>query len=258
MKKHTTLLSTTLAVALGLSMTAANAVEGFGVSSGDITKNSYGQCWTSGSNSMDNLDENGCPILDADGDGVNDDMDRCPGTPAGAKVDAKGCELDDDKDGVANSADKCPGTAYGIAVYKNGCMIDKDGDGVAWSLDACKGTPAGVTVDAHGCAAGAVEIHFATDSAALNAAAQDAAAQAAAAMKGANISVVGHTDSTGDEAYNQALSERRAAAVAEALKANGISMDNISISGAGESQPVADNGTAAGRAANRRAEISVK
>src|SRR5688572_9045600 len=50
-------------------------------------------------------------VLDSDGDGVVDDEDKCPGTPAGTPVDASGCPLptDDDGDGVANDIDKCPG-----------------------------------------------------------------------------------------------------------------------------------------------------
>ena len=60
---------------------------------------------------------------DADGDGVTDDKDRCPGTPSGAKVDANGCELDSDGDGVVDSKDACPGTPAGVKVDANGCEI---------------------------------------------------------------------------------------------------------------------------------------
>ncbi|MDP2675773.1 MAG: thrombospondin type 3 repeat-containing protein [Dehalococcoidia bacterium] len=64
--------------------------------------------------------------VDTDGDGVPDADDRCPGTPAGATVDAVGCTpqqavLDDDKDGVLNASDACPGTAAGETVDANGC-----------------------------------------------------------------------------------------------------------------------------------------
>ena len=54
-----------------------------------------------------------CTIPDSDGDGVTDDRDRCPGTVAGAKVDAVGCELDADGDGVVDRLDACPATAAG-------------------------------------------------------------------------------------------------------------------------------------------------
>ena len=60
------------------------------------------------------VDTNGCPLpQDDDGDGVTNDIDKCPGTPAGAKVDATGCELDSDGDGVGDSRDQCPNTPAG-------------------------------------------------------------------------------------------------------------------------------------------------
>ena len=54
--------------------------------------------------------------LDDDGDGVTNDLDKCPGTTAGAKVDAVGCELDSDGDGVGDSRDQCPNTPPGAKV----------------------------------------------------------------------------------------------------------------------------------------------
>ncbi len=69
------------------------------------------------------------------------------------------------------------------------------------------------------------------------------------------IQVVGHTDSKGSEAYNQTLSERRAQATADYLVSQGVARSQISVAGRGESEPRADNSTAAGRAQNRRVEI---
>jgi OOP family OmpA-OmpF porin len=89
--------------------------------------------------------------MDSDGDGVVDDLDKCPGTPAGVKVDADGCSLDSDKDGVYDYLDKCPGTPLGVKVDKNGCPLDSDKDGVYDYLDKCPGTPVGVKVDKDGC-----------------------------------------------------------------------------------------------------------
>ena len=91
---------------------------------------------------------------DADGDGVPDRLDKCPGTPAGVQVDANGCPLDRDGDGIPDYLDKCP-DVKGIAAL-NGCPepspdMDSDGDGVPDRLDKCPGTPAGVKVDANGC-----------------------------------------------------------------------------------------------------------
>ena len=71
------------------------------------------------------------------------------------------------------------------------------------------------------------------------------------------VTVVGHTDSVGSDAYNQRLSERRAATVKNYLVSKGVPAGIISASGRGESQPIADNKTAAGRAQNRRVEITV-
>ncbi|MGQ0585976.1 MAG: OmpA family protein [Gammaproteobacteria bacterium] len=73
----------------------------------------------------------------------------------------------------------------------------------------------------------------------------------------AAIDVVGHTDSVGNEAYNQALSERRAASVKAYLVARGVDENRISVSGYGETLPRATNDTVEGRRLNRRVEIRV-
>lgn len=93
----------------------------------------------------------GAPPKDSDGDGVVDKKDRCPGTPAGATVDPKGCPSDTDGDGVFDGLDACPDTPKGWPVDAKGCPTDADGDGVADGADACPGTPRGATVDAKGC-----------------------------------------------------------------------------------------------------------
>ncbi len=72
-----------------------------------------------------------------------------------------------------------------------------------------------------------------------------------------DIDVVGHTDSVGTDAYNQALSIRRAAAVKEVLVGAGISAGIIDVIGMGERDPIASNETAAGRAQNRRVDVLV-
>ena len=71
------------------------------------------------------------------------------------------------------------------------------------------------------------------------------------------ISVEGHTDATGSDAYNQKLSEDRAASVREALVAGGVDASKITSRGLGKTQPVATNATAEGRQQNRRVEIIV-
>lgn len=71
------------------------------------------------------------------------------------------------------------------------------------------------------------------------------------------VHVIGHTDSVGSDTYNQGLSERRAQAVARYLERNGIANNRITVSGKGESEPVADNSTNDGRAQNRRVEFVI-
>lgn len=71
------------------------------------------------------------------------------------------------------------------------------------------------------------------------------------------VEVAGHTDSTGSDSYNQTLSERRANSVAQYLQSHGIRSERVLTLGMGESRPIADNGTADGRQANRRVEITM-
>jgi outer membrane protein OmpA-like peptidoglycan-associated protein len=71
------------------------------------------------------------------------------------------------------------------------------------------------------------------------------------------VEVAGHTDSTGSESYNQALSDRRAASVSKYLETHGVADERLITIGLGESMPVADNDTDAGREANRRVEITM-
>jgi len=74
----------------------------------------------------------------------------------------------------------------------------------------------------------------------------------------AQLSIIGHTDSTGSEAVNNPLSIERAQSVRDYLAARGVSPARIQIAGRGEREPVADNNTEAGRAKNRRVEIFLR
>ena len=71
------------------------------------------------------------------------------------------------------------------------------------------------------------------------------------------VQIIGHTDSDGDAAFNQQLSERRANAVADVLLNQGVPFNRIQTFGRGESQPIATNATAAGKQQNRRVEIVI-
>jgi OOP family OmpA-OmpF porin len=83
----------------------------------------------------------------------------------------------------------------------------------------------------------------------------DAAKMLKEDYKGAGVEVAGHTDFTGNEAFNKDLSQRRAEAVRQYLIQAGVEADHLTAVGYGSSQPVADNHTKAGRAKNRRVEL---
>jgi len=155
---------------------------------------------------------------------------------------------------------------------------DEDGDGVPDSRDKCPGTPHGVTVDANGCPPPAPvveeavvvkeetivirDVHFQFDKATLTPSDKQVLDKIATRLKAeaptAQLTVTGHTDSVGSDAYNQKLSDKRAHSVVEYLIEQGVPRSSfVSVVGAGESQPVADNKTADGRAMNRRTEIKI-
>ncbi len=208
-------------------VTGAYAIDKWaGTTSGGKVINSYGECYQTSGGS-----QKACSN-DADGDGVPDDQDKCPDTPEGVKVDEVGCPLDTDGDGVPDYMDKCPQTPAGATVDEVGCMLQ-------------------LILN---------NIEFVVDSATLTAEARATLDQVADAIKArpdvASMSVIGHTDSTGSEAYNKRLSEQRANAVAAYLRSVGAKSRFIT-SGSGELQPIADNSTEEGRARNRRVELNV-
>ena len=210
------------------------------------------------------VDSSGCPLpQDDDRDGVNNDIDKCPGTAAGAKVDASGCELDADGDGVGDSRDQCPNTPAGARVDEKGCELDSDGDGVADSADKCPDTPKGDRVDAVGCSfkeeiklPGVV---FETGKAELKPESLPILEGAIATLKrypDISIEVAGHTDSRGSDALNLDLSARRAETVLKYLRDGGVS-NALTSRGYGERQPVASNSNDEGRQQNRRVVLRV-
>lgn len=72
-----------------------------------------------------------------------------------------------------------------------------------------------------------------------------------------DLLIVGHTDATGTDSYNQGLSERRAAAAASYLKSQGVGSSRLRTSGRGETEPIGSNETEAGQQANRRVEVAI-
>ncbi len=220
-----------------------------------------------------------CAVPDGDMDGVYDEADKCPTTPAGRKVNVDGCEPDGDGDGVADVVDKCPTTPAGRKVNADGCELDSDGDGVVDGVDACPTVPAQT---ADGCPPPApvaapapvvapvaapapmpatlvlTGVTFDNDQATLRPDAIAILDRAAATLQqwgSIKVEVAGHTDSWSDDDHNLKLSQRRAEAVRDYLVAKGVAADRLSARGYGESRPVADNATEAGRAQNRRVEL---
>jgi outer membrane protein OmpA-like peptidoglycan-associated protein len=219
------------------------------------------------------IDETGCP-LDEDLDAVFDGLDRCPGTPQGVAVDQNGCPLDTDGDGVLDNTDACPGTPQGTEVDERGCTLerDSDGDGVADPQDRCPNTAPGQNVDAVGCPVlFMVEqgqrrplvlrgVTFASGRSVLTEesyATLDEVAASLAAHPEIRIEISGHTDATGSREVNTRLSSARARAVMMYLVRQGIPPERMEARGYGPDRPIATNGTAEGRARNRRVELSI-
>jgi outer membrane protein OmpA-like peptidoglycan-associated protein len=207
---------------------------------------------------------NGCP--DADGDGVADKDDACPDAAGSAEMN--GCP-DTDGDGVADNVDKCPEEPGDVS--NNGCPDnDRDGDGVADSDDVCPDEPG--NADNNGCPEVPEKLVafldgenstllFVVDSSEIT---EDSNAKLKEltellnAYANASVIIEGHASSDGSMKYNQALSERRAASVKEALVAMGVEPSRLDTVGYGETRPSADNKTAEGRSANRRVEFERK
>ena len=162
---------------------------------------------------------------------------------------------DEDDDGVFDRRDRCPGTPAGTPVHHNGCPLPQYPASVAEEPPMEPQAQDEVIV-----LSDLGIVLFAFGSAELTGEAKRLLADVATRLTGANlvaVKVVGHTDSVGSDAYNQGLSERRARSVADFLVAQGVPADKLSTEGRGESQPVADNGSDAGRAENRRVELYV-
>jgi OmpA-OmpF porin, OOP family len=204
----------------------------------------------------------GCP--DRDDDGIMDKEDVCPDV-AGLK-EFNGCK-DTDGDGISDDKDTCPNDAGSEAM--KGCP-DRDGDGVADNLDKCPDV-AGIAKN-KGCpeVSAAVKqvftkalqgIQFESGKDIIKPSYFGILNNVSDIMKentAYKLFIQGHTDSQGDDAINQDLSDRRAAAVMTYIDPKGIERDRMRSQGFGERTPVADNLTAAGRAKNRRVEFTVE
>lgn len=178
------------------------------------------------------------------------------GAAAGAVLGGLLCyaqDGDQDEDGVHDRRDRCPDTPKGTEVRHNGCPLPQYPEAAPAPAVAPPQDEVIVLSDLG-------DVLFAFDSAKLTPAAEATLDTVVEKLRGADvlaIKVDGHTDSVGSDAYNQGLSERRAASVVDYLISQGVAAQKLSSQGLGESKPMADNGTDAGRAQNRRVEIHV-
>lgn len=202
---------------------------------------------------------NGCP--DTDGDGITDKMDACPEVAGTEKT--RGCP-DRDGDGVADADDRCPD----VEGPYSGCP-DSDGDGLMDADDRCpdeaglitnKGCPEIAEEDQEILDLAMGSVQFQTGRSTLLAASFQVLNQVVSIMNEYPdyfMSINGHTDSVGDEASNQILSEERAKSCYDYLISKGINPNRLTFKGFGETAPMADNSTSVGRLMNRRVEFNM-
>ncbi|MFH1156867.1 MAG: OmpA family protein [Pseudomonadota bacterium] len=163
---------------------------------------------------------------DTDNDGVTDDRDKCPGTPAGTAVDAYGCPLVTEKKTSMTDMKPAPVPA-GATLNAQGVWVI---DAVLFDFDKSVIKPE----------------HFGS---------LDTVADILKANPGLSAKLHGHTDNVGTQVYNDALSLRRAQSVKNYLVGRGIDGNRLSCKGFGFSKPAASNKTDNGRALNRRVEL---
>ena len=219
-------------------------------------------------------DENGgadqFKIVDTDNDGVMDQLDIEPNTPAGVMVYGNGKAVDSDKDGLPDYKDKCP-LKYG-PISNQGCPLntDADGDGIMDGEDLCPNTPG--VVENRGCPKDdakptnisqqigllAASIYFDTNSdriKSISFATIDKIINLMKQVPDVKFVIEGHTDNRNSDRYNLYLSQRRAASVRKYMIKQGIPSKRLESKGYGESRPKFSNDNAGGRQLNRRVEI---
>lgn len=221
-------------------------------------------------------DEDGCPDLDNDGDGIRDIDDRCPNEPEDfdGVQDTDGCPdivKDSDNDGVADDVDKCPLKAEDADGFQDedGCPDpDNDLDGILDANDTCPNEPETFNgyQDEDGCPdERPIEerfilrgVNFESGSAVITPdsyAILDQVVRSLKAYPDVRVEIAGFTDDVGKDDYNMGLSQRRADSVKQYLVNAGIAAERLEARGYGETNPIASNKNAAGRAENRRIEF---
>jgi len=180
------------------------------------------------------------------------------GAVAGAVIGTLICyaqDGDEDGDGVFDRRDRCPGTPPNTRVHHNGCPIKEYASAPSMAPEP-EPEPMAEAIRVE------LDVKFDFDKAVVKEDSQGDIRSLADFMKQypqTSTVVEGHTDSVGSDAYNQNLSERRANAVRDVLvNQHGIDSGRVSAVGYGESRPIADNDSDAGRALNRRVEAAVE
>jgi OmpA-OmpF porin, OOP family len=210
------------------------------------------------------VDLSGCPI-DNDKDGIADYLDKCLNTPANIEVDEFGCPPDSDNDSVPDYLDKCLNTPFGVTVDSAGCPIDTDKDGIPDYIDKCPGTPLNAKVDSLGCPDETVETFyqfilrgddtFESNSAVLIGTSKILLNEIVSYIKnqpGSKWRIEGYTDNQGSSYILKKLSYDRAKTIFDYLVSQGLSPEQFSLYGLGNSSPIANNSTQEGRGTNRR------
>lgn len=169
--------------------------------------------------------------------------------PVAAPVAPPDCStMDSDNDGVNDCEDKCPATAAGTIVGPDGCpqKVVIDLRGVNFKFDRPRKGETDITKSLAEPTADSIAV--------LN-----QAVDTLQRYPQVHVTVAGYTDSKGTDEYNQKLSERRASIVYNYLTSHGIDASRLEGPiGHGESNPIGDNATDAGRAQNRRTELQVQ
>jgi len=223
-----------------------------------------------------------CRPKDRDGDGVFDNVDKCPDEPEDmdGHLDTDGCpDFDRDRDGIEDKADLCPDEPEDIDGFNDtdGCPDpDNDRDGILDVDDKCpdKAETLNGYLDDDGCpddGPSNVEVTkdqivikdkilFDTGKATIKPVSHgilNAVAQVLKDYPNIKVRVEGHTDSVGSANANKKLSDKRAASVRTYLVGKGITKGRLTSMGKGEGDPIDTNRTATGRSNNRRVEFHI-
>ena len=176
------------------------------------------------------------------------------GAGIGAAVGAVTGAVVGNQSGHAATGAVIGGVAGGVLGGVVGARMDRQAEELA-KVAETKRTEQGVIVTLS-----SNKIHFAVDKSVVSEDSRQTLVELANVLKNYPedvIAVAGHTDSDGTDEYNMDLSKRRAQAVVDILAANGVPSASIQAHGYGETQPVASNETAEGKALNRRVELSI-